>query len=133
MKYLLDTHVVLWLAFNDEKLSPKVRKLLVSEDAEIYLSAVSFWEISIKYQMGKLDLKQHTPETLMAGIDQHFECHKLDLALKDAVTFFQLEPLHHKDPFDRMLIWQSLRHGLALITDDENIKLYQDTGLKVIW
>ncbi|MCC5929274.1 MAG: type II toxin-antitoxin system VapC family toxin [Cyclobacteriaceae bacterium] len=133
MRYLLDTHVILWLAFRDDKLSPKARKLLLNRDTDIYLSAVSFWEISIKYQMGKLDLKQYTPGTLLDGFVQYYDCHFLNLEIKDAASFFQLDKQPHKDPFDRMLIWQALENDLTFISNDENIKMYQDTGLKVIW
>lgn len=133
MRCLLDTHVILWIAFHEDKISSRVRKLLLSNDTEIYLSAVSFWEISIKFQMGKLDLKHHTAETILTGFDQNFDYQNLDLKIKDAVSFFQLKQTHHKDPFDRMLIWQALQNDLALISDDEKIKRYKDTGLKVIW
>jgi PIN domain nuclease of toxin-antitoxin system len=133
MRYLLDTHLILWLAFNDEKLSPKVRKLLSSDYVEIYLSAVSFWEISIKCQMGKLDLKLHNPETIRNGFVRYYDCQFLDLKIEETTSFFKLEKNYHKDPFDRMLIWQALQKDLALISDDEKIKLVEDTRLKVIW
>ena len=133
MKYLLDTHVILWIAFNEDKISSLVKKLLLSNDNEIYISAVSFWEISIKHHSGKLDLKNYTPETLEIGFDQFFDYQPLDLEFKNAVSFFKLEKVHHKDPFDRMLIWQALQNDLIIVTEDENIKLYRDCGLKVVW
>ncbi len=133
MRYLLDTHVILWMAFEDTKISKKVRDILVSGNNEIFISAVSLWEISLKYHSGKLDLKEHNPETLMAGFDEFFECHKLDLHVSDAVSLFKLDKIFHKDPFDRMLIWQALKHKFVLISDDEMIKLYSDVGLKVLW
>jgi PIN domain nuclease of toxin-antitoxin system len=133
MKYLLDTHVILWIAFEEAKISKKVRGILLSEASKLFISAVSCWEISLKYKTGKLDLKHYTPEMLFAGFEQNFECQKLNLEIIDAISFFQLEQTHHKDPFDRMLIWQALQNDLAFISDDENIKLYRDAGLKVIW
>lgn len=133
MRYLLDTHVILWLAFEEEKLSKKVKKILTRSDVEIYLSGVSFWEISLKFKTGKLDLKSHNPETLQAGFDQFFEHKKLNLNFEDALTFYKLEPQFHKDPFDRMLIWQALRHDLILISIDEKMKPYKSLGLKLIW
>lgn len=133
MRYLLDTYVILWLAFEEEKLSKKVKKILTRSDVEIYLSAVSFWEISLKFKTGKLDLKIHNPETLQAGFDQFFEHKKLNLSFEDSLTFYKLEPQFHKDPFDRMLIWQALRHDLILISIDEQMKPYQSLGLKLIW
>lgn len=133
MRYLLDTHVILWLAYEETKLSKAVKEILLNPESEIYLSAVSFWEISLKFQSGKLDLKGHNPETLKSGFDQFYDFQELDLEIADAVTFHQLDSPIHKDPFDRILIWQALRHELALVTDDENIKRYKEIGLKVVW
>ncbi len=133
MRYLLDTHVILWLAYEPHKLSPTVQEILLHEETEIYLSAISFWEISLKFQSGKLDLRGHNPESLKVGFEQHFEFQELNLSLAEALTFYKLESMIHKDPFDRMLIWQALHHDLMVITDDENIKRYQEIGVKVVW
>lgn len=133
MKYLLDTHVILWLAYEDSKLSKLAGEILLNQESEIYLSAVSFWEISLKFQSGKLDLKGHNPEMLKSGFDQFYGFRELDLVMDDALTFFKLDSQIHRDPFDRMLIWQALQHGLTFLTDDENIKRYQEIGLKVLW
>ena len=133
MRYLLDTHVILWLAYEPHKLSPTVKEILLHEETEIYLSAISFWEISLKFQSGKLDLRGHNPESLKTGFEQHFEFQELDLRLAEALTFYKLESMVHKDPFDRMLIWQALHHDLTVITDDENIKRYREFGLHVVW
>ena len=133
MRYLLDTHVILWLAYEPHKFSPTVQEILLHEETEIYLSAISFWEISLKFQSGKLDLRGHNPESLKVGFEQHFEFQELNLSLAEALTFYKLESMIHKDPFDRMLIWQALHHDLMVITDDENIKRYQEIGVKVVW
>lgn len=133
MRYLLDTHVIMWLAYDDTKISKTVKEIILDEKSHIFISALSFWEISLKFQSGKLDLKGHNPITLKAGFDQYFEYHELDLKLKDAITFYKLESTFHKDPFDRMLIWQALEHDLVFITDDENIKRYKESGLEVVW
>lgn len=133
MRYLLDTHVILWLAYEDTKISKVAKEILLREESEIYLSAISFWEISLKFQSGKLDLKGHNPESLKAGFDQNFEFQELGLNLEDALSFYKLESTFHKDAFDRILIWQALQNKLCFITEDENIKRYQEIGLKVIW
>lgn len=133
MKYLLDTHVILWLAYEDAKLSNPAREILLDPKNEIYLSAVSFWEISLKFQSGKLDLKGHNPEMLKSGFDQFYDFRELSLEMGDALTIYKLDSPFHKNPFDRMLIWQALRHGLTFLTADENIKRYQEIGLKVEW
>lgn len=67
MKYLLDTHVILWVAYNDQKISRKVADILLSRKNNIFISAVSFWEISIKFSSGKLNLNHHTPLFLYEG------------------------------------------------------------------
>lgn len=131
MKFLLDTHVILWIAFEDAKISKKLKKLLLSSENEIYISPVSFWEISIKFHAGKLNLENLNPETLKIGFDQFFQYQPLTLSMEDAVSFFKLDKAHHKDPFDRMLIWQALQNDLILITDDKKFKLYKDCGLKL--
>ncbi len=133
MKYLLDTHVILWLAYEDHKLSKPIKEILLNPENETYLSAVSFWEISLKFNSGKLDLKGHNPETLKSGFDQYYDFQEIDLKLADAITFYKLESPIHKDPFDRILVWQALLHELNFITDDDNIKRYQEIGLNVIW
>ncbi len=133
MKFLLDTHVILWLAYEDKKLSKMVREILLNQESEIYISAVSFWEISLKFQTGKLDLKGHNPEALKNGFDIFFNFNELDITLADGVSFYKLDSPTNLDPFDRTLVWQSLKHGLTLLSDDENIKKYQKIGLKVLW
>lgn len=133
MKYLLDTHVVLWIAFDDTQISQKARDILLTDDSEIFLSTISIWEIYIKYRLGKLDLKNHTPETLVDGFKRDFACRFLDLEFNDAVSFFNLNADYHRDPFDRMLVWQALQHRLSIISNDEKFHAYTDTGLKLIW
>ena len=133
MKYLLDTHVILWLAYEDHKLRSRARAILFEPKNEIYLRVVSFWEIGLKFQSGKLDLKGHNPEILKVGFDQNFDFQELNLEMDDALTIYKLDSNIHEDPFDRMMIWQSLRHGLTFITADENINRYREIGLKVFW
>jgi len=133
MKYLLDTHILLWIAYEEQKISKKVKGILASNENQIFISSVSLWEISLKYNSGKLDLKHYTPETLMEGFMLFFDYEPLDLKISDTLSFYQLNAVHHKDPFDRMLIWQALRYNLCLITDDEQIQKYKDVGLQVFW
>ncbi|MHA7131763.1 type II toxin-antitoxin system VapC family toxin [Algoriphagus namhaensis] len=133
MNLLLDTHVILWIAFNEEKVSKTVKNLVLSSYSQIFISAISFWEISIKYQMGKLNLGPHTPSSLLEGFKNYFDHYFLDLNAKESATFYQLQTTHHRDPFDRMLVWQALNNGLDLISNDELVKQYEDTGLKIIW
>ncbi len=133
MNYLIDTHTLLWLAFHEEKLSRKVKNILLNDLNEIYISVVSIWEINVKYSMGKLSLNGRTPEELFQSIDANFAPSYLQLTTLDTISFYKLQSYHHKDPFDRMMIWQAIQNNLVFITDDENIYKYTDIGLKVLW
>lgn len=111
-RLLLDTHVLIWWLTDDPKLGPRARAMIADERNEVYVSAVSAWEISIKRALGKLD----APEDLGSILeDEGFEVLP--------ITFFHGEqagrlPLHHRDPFDRMLIVQAQAEGLELVTSD---------------
>jgi PIN domain nuclease of toxin-antitoxin system len=133
MKFLLDTHTLLWIAYNQQKLSKKVTTILLESQNEFFISVVSVWEINIKFSKGKLSLNDKTPKDLLDGFDAFFKCTYLDLNMKDTLTFYKLKEMHHKDPFDRMMIWQAIQNKFTFITDDENIHKYTDCGLKVIW
>jgi PIN domain nuclease of toxin-antitoxin system len=132
MEYLLDTHVLLWFLFDSKKLSPPVAATIQNRQHNIMVSAVSFWEIAIKYRSGKLCLGQYKPS------DLPLVCLELGLGVlpvhaKVSGTFYKLAATHHKDPFDRMLIWQSLHNDYTFITADEAIKKYQSAGLTTLW
>ncbi|MBK9257913.1 MAG: type II toxin-antitoxin system VapC family toxin [Saprospiraceae bacterium] len=133
MKYLIDTHTLLWIAYNQKKLSEKVSTILLDSQHEFFISVVSVWEINVKFSIGKLDLNEKTPKDLFVGFDTFFNCTYLDLNLADTISFHNLTSFHHKDPFDRMLIWQAIQNNLTFITDDEQIHQYKDCGLNVIW
>lgn len=132
MTYLLDTHTLLWAIVEPEKLSEKVRSLLENTDIQLVVSAISFWEISLKSSLGKLILENIYPEHLPAI------CNKMDIEVLplDAAIFasyHQLAATYHKDPFDRMLVWLALKEHFTIISKNSNIKLYESEGLKVIW
>ena len=132
MKYLLDTHVLLWYLFEDEKLSKKATEILTKLDIDIYISAISFWEISVKFNSGKLHLNELVPEDLPERcIDYGFKA--LPMSTMEAASFYKLSSVYHRDPFDRMLIWQSIQNNLVLITNDGNMSLYKADGLKLLW
>lgn len=133
MRYLLDTHTMLWIAFNQQKLSPRIQTILLDSQNDFFISVVSIWEINIKFSSGKLDLKDKTPADLIDGFNTYFKCSYLELNISDAINLYKLNATHHKDPFDRILIWQAIQNKLTIITDDEQIHKYKDCGLKVIW
>jgi PIN domain nuclease of toxin-antitoxin system len=131
-KYLLDTHVVLWLMFDIDKLPIKTLEEIKNFDNEIYISAVSFWEISIKYSLGKLNLNKFNPSELpRVYLEQGFKF--LPVSINETSTLCELDIEYHKDPFDRMLIWQAIKNDFILISNDINMPPYRTEGLKLLW
>ena len=130
--FLLDTHILLWLYFNSNKLSKNVNSLFEQSGNTFYVSTVSIWEISIKFHLGKLDLGSLNPLDVKNLILEN-NIKIINLESDTAATLFQLGSTYHKDPFDRILIWQAIQNNYTFITDDKNIKLYKSEGLKTIW
>lgn len=132
MSYLLDTHSLIWSVIDPLKLSPRVKAILEDGEQEILVSVVSFWEISLKYALGKLQLEGLTPEDFTgAATDMRFRIIELDV--KATSTFHRLSATYHRDPFDRMLIWQAMQSDYILISKDELVSKYQSEGLRVLW
>ena len=132
MRLLLDSHVLIWTACDTAKLSRRVHNALVNPRNEIYFSAVSLWEISLKYALGKLELEGLTPEDLSsAAVKMGFEV--LPLMPEVAATFHTLSRTTHKDPFDRMLAWQAICGNLHLVSCDSGMQVYGKQGLKLFW
>ncbi|MEP7336560.1 MAG: type II toxin-antitoxin system VapC family toxin [Acidobacteriota bacterium] len=120
MKLLLDTHIFLWFILNNERLPELMRASIETETNEVFLSAVSVWEIAIKYQLNRLPLPPgvYIPEQRALNRIQ-------SLPLDEAsATYLQQLPPHHSDPFDRMLICQALTHDLVMVSVDEKIQQY---------
>lgn len=121
MKVLLDTHIFIWWDSEPEKLPPNILDLLQQTDITRYVSVVSLWEIQIKNQLGKLELSQS-----LADIYNSQSKNGISFLPVIPAHILKLNslPLHHKDPFDRMLISQALVEGLTLISVDEKFDLY---------
>ncbi len=122
MRLLLDTAPFLWLATDASVLSKRVRNVVLEADNAIFLSAVSAWEIAIKYQLGRLPLPER-PETLLPAIREAYAIESLPLEEAATLHVHRL-PEHHRDPFDRMLVCQAIAHGLTLATPDDAIRRY---------
>ena len=132
MNCLLDTHTLLWSLFEPNRLGTAALELLQDPKQTVYVSVISVWEISLKYSIGKLDLQGVTPDAFPDLILQTgFEL--LPLAAQDAATFHNLARLEHKDPFDRLLIWQAISHKLVFVSQDKACAAYRKQGLKVVW
>jgi PIN domain nuclease of toxin-antitoxin system len=121
MKLLLDTHVLLWAAGQPEHLSAAARSLLEDSGNELLFSAASLWEIAIKHHLGRDDFRVD-PRLLRRGLlDNGYS--ELPITSEHAVTVDGLPPIH-KDPFDRMLVAQSMVEGIALVTADRTLAQY---------
>lgn len=132
MNYLLDTHVLLWSLLATKKLSNKVKKVLTDPETIKYISVISFWEISLKFALGKISLQGVLPEQLPEVVKKTgFEI--LSLNPKTAASFYKLRKLKNKDPFDRMLAWQAIKEDCVLLTRDKEFSDYKDDGLNIFW
>ena len=117
MKYLLDTCAFLWFMEDSSVLTAAARKAIIDPANEVYLSAVSGWEIGRKYARGDLQLPKR-PEVLLPEMRERTNILSLPLSELEAISAEKL-PLIHKDPFDRMLISQAMLNGMTLISSDE--------------
>ncbi|MDI4481798.1 type II toxin-antitoxin system VapC family toxin [Moraxella lacunata] len=127
MNYLLDTHIVIWLAKEPHKLSNKVKNILENTENIIYFSTVNLWEIALKTNLKKDGFKFDTVKLYQRLLENGF----LELGIDHKYTkILENLPIIHKDPFDRMLITQSMIDNLCLITNDDKIIQYQ--GLKFL-
>ena len=118
MRLLLDTHVVLWWMDEPGKLSEAARDAIAEIENEVFVSSVAAWEIAIKRQLGKLS----APHDLRRRVsDSGFK--ELPISLEHGLVTEQL-PLHHRDPFDRMLIAQARVESATIVTRDILLKPY---------
>ena len=132
MIYLLDTHYVLWSLFEPEKIKAPIRQILENDSDSKFVSGVNLWEISLKYSLGKLELGGVNPDEILdILLEAGFEMTSLENHL--LATYYQLPKKdNHRDPFDRLLIWQAITNGYTLITHDKKIEQYQSDGLQLI-
>jgi PIN domain nuclease of toxin-antitoxin system len=128
MKYLLDTSVWLWSVGPIERLNREARELLADGKQEIYFSAASAWEVSIKMALGKLYLPE-TPEIYVPKRLAAQAIQPLPILHHHALRVYSL-PLHHEDPFDRLLIAQAQAENMAILTADRAIGKYD---VSVVW
>jgi PIN domain nuclease of toxin-antitoxin system len=119
---LLDTCTFLWLITDDIALSASARDVFLDPANDVYMSAVSVWEIAVKHSLGKLPL----PASPVRFIPTQRERHGItSLPLEEqAVLYLSKLPLFHRDPFDRILVCQAIQHELTLLTPDPLITQY---------
>jgi PIN domain nuclease of toxin-antitoxin system len=128
MKVLVDTHTFIWALLHDHRLSAKAKQILKSDEHELFFSLVSLWEFAIKIKTGKLNALGSS----VAYLRDEMENYSMQLLPIRYQHILQLEalPVHHSDPFDRLLIAQAIAESLPILTHDEKFSLYP---VKSIW
>lgn len=127
MKLLLDTHIFLWALLEPERIDDETVELLESAETELYLSAVSGWEVAIKHANGSLLLPE-SPQAFLSSSMAAAGVRELPLSLQDAISVADLPP-HHNDPIDRFLIAQARTNQMYIVTDD---RAFADYDVKLI-
>ncbi len=122
MRLLLDSHVALWWLADDPALGQRCREAIV-EAEEVFVSAVTPWELGIKVALGKLSMPDGLVDQLVAG-----GMNALPITVEHAALAPTL-PAHHRDPFDRMLVAQAQLETLVLVTADDQLAAYDITRL----
>jgi len=127
MRYLLDTHTLLWFLQDDPQLPEKVANEITNIENNCYVSIASLWEIAIKINLGKLTVK--FPFVKFASYLADNDIEVLQIGFDHLIQVATLE-LHHRDPFDRIIIAQGLVENLTIITKDEHFPSYTD---RILW
>lgn len=128
MRVLLDTHSLLWFLAGDERLSERAREMVEDGQNEVLTSIASLWEAAIKHSLGKLDLGRPFAELIPDQLEAN-SISVLSIEVPHVVRLIAL-PFHHRDPFDRLIIAQSLVEDLPLIGLDSDFDLY---GVRRVW
>lgn len=128
MRYLLDTHTLLWIITDDRQLSGKVRKLFLDEKNDIVISMASIWELAIKISLGKLEIRGHLPDF----VKEHILGNNITILSIELPHLYNLEtqPFYHRNPFDRLMISQSIFEKLPIISRNEALDNYP---IRRIW
>lgn len=132
MKFLLDTHTLVWTIAESNRLSQRARSIIENTENRILVSSVSLWEIAVKVRIGKLSLGGIDVEDLPDLIED-MDFSTIDLCPHEACAYGRLDESTHTDPFDRMLIWQAINRGLTIVSSDREFKKFRSFGLKLIW
>lgn len=132
MIYLFNTHLLLWSQFKPERLSKNVKSILENDADEKVVSAINLWEISIKYSLGKLELPSTNPDQLLEKFKE--AGFRTESTTPEMMASYYRLPKkeNHKDPFDRMLIWQAMESNATLVSHDSKMSQYISDGLKLV-
>jgi PIN domain nuclease of toxin-antitoxin system len=128
MKYLLDTHALLWIVTNDPRLSKKAKNVYLTSENLIFFSIASLWEMAIKISLKKLSIE----EPLNEFIQIHIKANDIKFLNIEIPHILALENLayYHRDPFDRLIIAQSIHEDITILSSDKIFDLYP---IKRVW
>ena len=128
MNVMLDTHAFLWFVLDDPRLSASAKRLMEDPISDVFISPAILWEIAIKVRLGKLDLQASYDDFMQRGIVGN------DFAILPIepkhTSLLATMPLHHKDPFDRLLVAQATVENMAIVSGDEALDAY---GVQRAW
>ncbi len=131
MKILIDTNILLFILFDDAKLSKKEIEIISDDNNEIIVSSISLFEISLKYSINKLELNNITPDKIPdLLISNGYMIEDIDYITYS--SYYKLPSEFHKDPFDRLLIWEAIRKEYNLLSKDRAFVNYEKYGLKLL-
>lgn len=119
MKLLLDTHALLWWLSDDDRIGPQARALIADPGNDVLVSVVSLWEIVVKVRVGKLeaDIREIAGACDRSGL--------ISIAVRlDHLRLLATLPMHHRDPFDHLLIAQAITEDATFVTDDRHVARY---------
>lgn len=129
--YVIDTHIFLWLIFNPQNINPKILAILEDTTNEVLICSTTLWEISIKFHLGKLDLYGLLPSNL-PKVAENMSIKIVEIEHNIMATLFQLPSIEkHKDPFNRIMIWQCICGDYILLSQDSKFDDYQRFGLNL--
>lgn len=127
MNHLLDTHTIIWFVNGDERLPARARQAIETGGVINYVSIASLWEMAIKPSLHRLEIKVPFKEILPHFTGNGFQL--LNISFEDTLTVSKL-PFHHRDPFDRVIIAQSITNSLTILGKDG---FFQQYGVPVLW
>jgi len=132
MNYLLDTHALLCALLDDGRLSETASSLITDPDNSIFVSMISFWEIALKFNAGRISLQNVYPDELpkysrKAGFEV------LNPSPSEVSSIYRLGGLSHRDPFERLIVWQCIANNICMITGDSELSEYRKYGLQTVW
>lgn len=127
MDNLIDTHTFIWFIEGDKKLSKTAKEIISKKDVSTFISIASLWEIAVKISLGKLELKTSFSKISQLIFNNGFQI--LPIVFEDTLILSEL-PFHHRDPFDRIIIAQSITNKLSIISRD---KIFSEYNISLIW